>query len=181
MAGCRQPLAVNGTADTAGILTPTVPHVLVFTVHALRARDSYGGQVAGGAIFLSMYEYNGGGQTGVNSFIVIRNNTIHDVYGRDREAITTDGGFSAFLGVLAVVDGTSLTLGSDPVFVMDPTDGMQLVHSDWTGCAVYIMGGPGSGQWARDPRKAPSHTQRSNTIRCSMFRVLRVRMRWWWR
>ena len=105
--------------------------------------------VGGGSIFLSMYEYAGGGQTGVQTYVTIRNNTIHDVYGRDREAITSDGGTSAFLGTLAAVDGRVLTLAADPVFVMDPTQQMQLVHEDWTGTAVYIMRGPGEGQWRR--------------------------------
>lgn len=114
------------------------------SVRALVADNDIGGSgsVAGGAIFLSMYEYAGGGNTGVNSFITIRNNTIHDVYGRDREAITSDGGFSAFLGVLSKVEGMELTLASDPVFVLDPTQAMALVHRDWTGAA----GGGSSGQ-----------------------------------
>jgi hypothetical protein len=43
----------------------------------------------------SRYEYNGGGQTGVQNYITIRNNSIHGVYGRDREAITSDGGTTA--------------------------------------------------------------------------------------
>jgi hypothetical protein len=63
----------------------------------------------------------GGGQTGVNSFITIRNNTIHDVYGRDREAITSDGGFTTALGTVAAVDetGRRLTLTADPVSYLE--------------------------------------------------------------
>lgn len=105
--------------------------------------------VAGGSIFLSTYEYAGGGQTGTQNFVTIRNNSIHDVYGRDREAITTDGGFTAYLGVVSAVNDRILTLAADPVYVMNPTQGMSLVHSDWTGTAVYIMRGPGAGQWRR--------------------------------
>lgn len=121
------------------------------TVRAFVADNDIAGisWVAGGSIFLSTYEYAGGGQTGTQNFIVLRNNSIHDVYGRDREAITTDGGSTAYLGVLSAVTGRNLTLAADPVFVMDPTQGMSLVHSDWTGTAVYIMRGPGAGQWRR--------------------------------
>ena len=80
-----------------------------------------------------------GGQTGVNSFITIRNNTVHDVYGRDREAITSDGGFTSYLGTVAAVGegGLALELSSDPVFVLDPTHGMEMVHEDCVGIAVY--------------------------------------------
>ena len=107
--------------------------------------------MAGGAIFLSMYEYSGGGQTGVNSFITIRNNTVRDVYGKDREAITSDGGFSSYLGTVDIVDdsGLQLTLTADPVYVLDPTNGMAMVHEDCVGIAVYVMHGPGAGQWRR--------------------------------
>jgi hypothetical protein len=88
----------------------------------------------------------------VNSFITLRNNSIHDVYGRDREAITTDGGTTAFLGTIASIntDGTSLLLNGDPVYVLDPTQpGMPMVHSNWEGTAVHVMSGPGAGQWRR--------------------------------
>ena len=75
----------------------------------------------------------------MNSFIAIRNNTVHDVYGRDREAITSDGGFTSYLGTVAAVDegGLALELSSDPVFVLDPTHGMEMVHEDCVGIAVY--------------------------------------------
>ena len=129
------------------------------TVRALVADNDIAGisWVAGGSIFLSMYEYAGGGQTGTQNFVTIRNNTIHDVYGRDREAITSDGGTTAFFGTLAAVHGRALTLQSDPVFVMDPTQHMQNVHADWTGTAVYIMHGPGQGQWRRVTANAGRH------------------------
>jgi hypothetical protein len=53
-----------------------------------------------------------------------------------------------YLGTVAALDpsGRRLTLASDPVYVMDPTTAMQLVHANWIGTAVYIMRGPGTGQ-----------------------------------
>ena len=123
------------------------------SVRALIEDNDIGGNswVAGGAIFLSMYEYAGGGQTGVNSFITIRGNTIHENFGRDREAITSDGGFTSYLGTVNAVDdsGLQLTLTADPVYVLDPNSGMEMVHEDCVGIAVYVMHGPGMGQWRR--------------------------------
>jgi hypothetical protein len=70
-------------------------------------------------------------------------NRVRQMYGADREMMTLDAASGAYFGAIAAVDGTRLTLASDPVF----RDYTPKPHTDWTGAAVQIMEGKGAGQY----------------------------------
>ena len=73
-------------------------------------------------------------------------NQVHDIYGADREMVTLDSGGGAYLGILARVDGTSVTLARDP----DPQPKYHWAKpQDWRGGAMLILDGKGAGQYRR--------------------------------
>jgi len=75
--------------------------------------------------------------------IYFANNRVQQMFGADREMMTLDAGGGAYFGTVAAVDGTKLTLSSDPVL----RDYAPKPHADWTGAAVQILDGKGAGQY----------------------------------
>ncbi len=75
--------------------------------------------------------------------IYFARNRLRQMYGADREMMTLDGGGGAYFGAASAVDGTRLTLASDPVF----RDYLPTPRTDWTGAAVQILDGKGAGQY----------------------------------
>ena len=74
------------------------------------------------------------------------NNRIQQIYGADREMMTTDaGGTHAYLGKITTASGAKLTLAADPQY-KDYAPKAQ-IHTDWTGAAVQIIDGKGMGQY----------------------------------
>lgn len=66
--------------------------------------------------------------------------------------MTLDGGFSPFAGTNFSINpaGTLVTFGRDPVYPewCSSPGHCQLVDTDWTGSAMYVLGGTGQGQLA---------------------------------
>jgi len=73
-------------------------------------------------------------------------NRIQQIYGADREMMTTDaGGTNAYLGKISTATGTKLTLAADPEY-KDYAPKAQ-IHTDWTGAVINIIDGKGMGQY----------------------------------
>lgn len=66
-------------------------------------------------------------------------NTLRDMFGWDREAMTSDAGGGAYFGKVASSTPTVVTLAEDP----------KLGNRDWKGSGLYIMDGKGAGQYRR--------------------------------
>lgn len=64
-------------------------------------------------------------------------------HGWDREIMTTDAGGEAYRGSVTA-DGTRLQLADDPL--------PRWKNRDWNGAGVFILSGPGAGQWRRAVR-----------------------------
>ena len=71
--------------------------------------------------------------------IYFAENELGRFFGWDREALTSDAGGGAYLGGVASSEGTTLTLAEEP----------NWGRRDWTGAAVFILGGRGAGQHRR--------------------------------
>lgn len=69
--------------------------------------------------------------------IYTANNTYSQMFGWDREAITSDGGGGAYFGTVSRTDGGTLTLAGVPAWGKD----------DWAGALVAVIAGHGAGQW----------------------------------
>jgi len=75
--------------------------------------------------------------------IYFAHNKLRQMFGADREMMTTDAAGGAYFGTLAAVSGTRITLAADPEY----RDYAPKPHTDWTGAAVQIMEGKGVGQY----------------------------------
>ena len=64
-------------------------------------------------------------------------NKLSKFFGNDREAMTTDGGQSAYYGTMSKISGTTITLKTSPDWGDD----------DWTGAGVLVLTGKGRGQY----------------------------------
>lgn len=64
-------------------------------------------------------------------------NTFKNMFGWDREAITSDAGGGAYYGKVASANGTALVLAEEP----------NWGKRDWVGSGVFIVSGRGQGQW----------------------------------
>jgi hypothetical protein len=71
--------------------------------------------------------------------VYFAHNQLHDLYGWDREALTSDAGGGAYFGGVTSVEGNRLTLANEP----------RWGDRDWTGAAVFILDGRGAGQYRR--------------------------------
>lgn len=76
-------------------------------------------------------------------YIYFANNRVRQMFGADREMMTLDAAGGAYFGTVAAVDGTKVTLSSDPVF----KDYAPKPHTNWVGAAVQILDGTGAGQY----------------------------------
>jgi len=65
-------------------------------------------------------------------------NTLKNMFGWDREAMTTDAGGAAYYGLVESAKGTTLTLPVDVKW-----------SRNWAGAAVFVLGGAGEGQYRR--------------------------------
>jgi len=74
--------------------------------------------------------------------IYFGNNRIRDIYGAYREMMTLDASGSAYYGRVAQVEGTRITLATDPIF-----KDYKQHRTDYRGGAVVIMSGTGAGQY----------------------------------
>lgn len=82
--------------------------------------------------------------------IYYAHNRLQQMFGADREMMTLDAGGGAYVGHVAAVEGTRLTLAGDPHF----HDYAPRPHSDWQGAAVSILDGTGAGQYRIVTRNA---------------------------
>jgi len=64
-------------------------------------------------------------------------NKLSKFFGNDREAMTTDGGQSAYYGTMSKISGTTMTLRNAP----------NWGDADWTGAGVLVLSGKGKGQY----------------------------------
>jgi hypothetical protein len=80
--------------------------------------------------------------------IVFQRNSIRFLFGGDGEELTLDGGWSPLNGRGVTVDGSNVTFPRDPVYPLycSPPGNCRNVHTDWTGAAMYVLGGQGAGQ-----------------------------------
>jgi len=71
--------------------------------------------------------------------IYFAHNKLHDMYGWDREALTSDAGGGAYFGGVESAADNRLALADEP----------RWGGRDWTGAAVFILDGRGAGQYRR--------------------------------
>jgi len=74
-----------------------------------------------------------------SQFIYYAHNTLTNMFGWDREAMTSDAGGGAYFGKVASAKDTTVTLAEEP----------NLQGRDWRGAGLYILDGKGSGQYRR--------------------------------
>ena len=84
----------------------------------------------------------GGGLNCLDGSMISQNvyyaeNTLRNMFGWDREAMTTDAGGGAYYGQIASVKGSVVTLADAP----------DWGNRDWTGAGVFILDGKGQGQY----------------------------------
>ena len=72
--------------------------------------------------------------------VYFAHNVFRNLFGWDREAMTSDAGGGAYLGGVDSCDGTKLVLSDDAAWQK---------KGDWKGAAVFILGGKGAGQYRR--------------------------------
>ena len=77
-------------------------------------------------------------------------NTLANMFGWDREAMTSDAGGGAYFGKVATAAGNVVTLAEDP----------KLGGRDWKGAGLYVLDGKGAGQY----RRVVSATGRDVTV-----------------
>ena len=77
--------------------------------------------------------------TPASEHIYYARNKLDLMHGWDREAMTSDAGGGAYFGPVASCDGVRCEMAGDV-----KTDGR-----DWAGAGVFIVDGPGRGQWRR--------------------------------
>jgi len=75
----------------------------------------------------------------ISQYVYFAHNTFSDLYGWDREAMTTDGGGGEYIGVIASGASTTVTYPSEHSWNRDSLKGK----------AAYILGGKGKGQYRR--------------------------------
>jgi hypothetical protein len=85
--------------------------------------------------------------------IYYAHNRLRLFHGWDREAMTTDAGGEAYMGKVAAVKGSVITLAGEP----------KWGKRDWRGAGVFILDGKGAGQYRRvvryqGPTVAVGHT-----------------------
>lgn len=73
----------------------------------------------------------------VSQNVYYAGNTLRNMFGWDREAMTTDAGGGAYYGRVAGAQGSLLTLAADP----------KWGGRDWAGAGVFILDGLGQGQY----------------------------------
>lgn len=119
-------------------------------------------EMAGAALWASgnaISLYHGGAA----SHVYFARNRIRQVYGGDREALTTDGHGTAYFGRVAGVDGVRVTLADDSWWgnankdMIRPEEFQKTLErqrpagefaSDpWHGVSLFILGGRGVGQY----------------------------------
>ncbi|HEY3396772.1 MAG TPA: glycosyl hydrolase family 28-related protein [Armatimonadota bacterium] len=71
--------------------------------------------------------------------VYFAHNRLHDMYGWDREAMTSDAGGGCYLGLLAGVRDNVIQLAADP----------ETGGQDWRGAGVFLIDGMGAGQYRR--------------------------------
>ncbi|MCK0195610.1 hypothetical protein MWN34_01650 [Ancylobacter sp. 6x-1] len=76
-----------------------------------------------------------------SEFVLMKNNTLRDIYGWDREAMTTDGPGGFYFGKAVAGETNQLTLTDD----IPPNQRF----TTWRGSALYVVAGRGMGQYAR--------------------------------
>ncbi len=83
------------------------------------------------------------------------NNTFEKIFGGDREAITLDGHGTAYLGNVAKVEGTHVTLAQDTYWGSDHKDRLPRWNErlqiepdrEWHGITLFVLDGKGAGQY----------------------------------
>ena len=150
-----QPLELRGA--TYGIITNNVfaagknPYQAYGIVKVMWENNTFrtNGLYSNG-MGMSLY-YN----SAASYFNYFKGNTFRDFYGGDREALTFDGHGTAFLGGSESVEGSRMTLTSEPTWGNKTKDmiefwDMGLYRRDndreWHGVTVYILDGKGAGQ-----------------------------------
>ncbi|MBV9469029.1 MAG: hypothetical protein JOZ57_07260, partial [Abitibacteriaceae bacterium] len=73
----------------------------------------------------------------VSQNVYYANNHLKNMFGWDREAMTTDAGGGAYYGKAQSAQGTELLLADDP----------KWNQRDWKGAGVFILDGKGQGQY----------------------------------
>jgi len=71
--------------------------------------------------------------------IYFAHNTLRLFHGWDGEAMTSDAGGGAYFGGVASCEGSTVVLAEEP----------KWGGRDWTGAAVFVLGGKGAGQYRR--------------------------------
>jgi hypothetical protein len=72
----------------------------------------------------------------VSQNVYYAGNTLKNMFGWDREAMTTDAGGAAYYGTVASATGTKVEFATDVDW-----------KRDWTGAGVFVLGGAGQGQY----------------------------------
>lgn len=103
-------------------------------------------------------------ETSASDNIFVGHNTFKNIYGLDREAVTTDGPGGYYFGTAESVTPQRLSIReADAHFTVSP---------DWTGAAVMVVDGLGAGQAARVARL--ERTPDSREARLDLDRALKV-------
>jgi len=71
--------------------------------------------------------------------VYFAHNLLRDMYGWDREALTSDAGGGAYFGAIESARGEELVLAAEP----------KWGGRDWRGAGVFILDGRGAGQYRR--------------------------------
>ncbi len=96
-------------------------------------------RIVGGDLMATGGGLNFFGGTPYSQHVYYAHNTLTDMYGWDREAMTSDGGGGAYYGKVASASGTTVTLAED----------IKGNGSDWVNGGFFILDGRGSGQYRR--------------------------------
>jgi hypothetical protein len=75
--------------------------------------------------------------TTVSQNVYYAYNELKNMFGWDREAMTTDAGGGAYYGYVADSSGNKVTLAADP----------KWTDRDWTGAGIFLIDGKGKGQY----------------------------------
>lgn len=97
-------------------------------------------QGTGGGINTLAHLNGASGHFSTSENIVVRRNDFHDMYGWDREAMTTDGPGGAYYGKARPLDGRHVQFAA----VADKSDLARFV-----GMGLFFVEGQGAGQWAQ--------------------------------
>lgn len=100
-------------------------------------------------------EISAGSGMGSSHHVYFAHNTMRQMYGDDREAVTLSGHGTAYLGGIASSEGSRLVLSANPRWETGHVDGMATwdlpPHKaegsrGWKGVSVYVVDGKGVGQ-----------------------------------